>query len=280
MTQTLTPPEASPWFLNADDFDLFLAQFGQSVSWLKSHACPCVWSASGSTFGRLALAGSPQPQCQTCAGAGVYWDAPSQLFIAGISFRHLAFSSDEPGMRMDNMFGFTSHAEPAFTIPYHNPRMSAGDPRQPTAAWRSFSLNDIVVMPDMLTRYNAVLQAGGQQNLPFQQNLTVSSVTIWNPETQKVQPITAFTVDGPTITVPDLPAGTFYIVEFDAAALYVAFRRAGALPHSRPFAQGTINLPKAFRLQALDFWTRERGIQQQISVGGQMLAFNIGLPVT
>lgn len=227
------------------------------------------------------MTGSPQPGCQTCFGAGFYWDVPSEIFIAALSFRHLAFSSDEPGMRMSSQFGLVQHSEPALTIPYRNPQLAAGDPRQPTNAWNNFSINDILVMPDMTARYSAILQVGAQENLPFQQGMVISpssAVTIWDPATQQVAPVISYTVSGPTVTLTGYPEGTFYMVEYIAAALYVAFRPAGALPHARPFAGGTLLLPRAFRLQALDFWTRQRGVQPQIAVGGALLAFNIGIP--
>ena len=57
------------------------------------------------------------------------------------------------------------------------------------------------------------------------------------------------------------------MVEFSAAALFVLFRRAGGLPHSRPLGGGTVNEPKVFHLAALDFWTRQRGIQPTVSIG-------------
>jgi hypothetical protein len=281
MTATIFPPPINAAFLNQDDFDLFLSQVGQRVSWLRSHACPCVWSRSGSISGRLSMPGSPQPQCLTCAGAGIYWDQPSELFTAGVSFRHLAFSPDEPGMRMSDQFGVAAHSEPAMTIPYHSPLLSDGDARQPTAAWWGFSVNDIAVLPDMTARYQAVLQEGGQQNLPYQQNLCVEpygAVTIWDPVNQLATPVSGYVVSGATVTVPGLASGTNYMVEFTAGALYVAFRRAGALPHSRPLVSGTMNLPKAFRLQTLDFWTRERNIQPRVNVCGTVLALSVGMP--
>jgi hypothetical protein len=46
------------------------------------------------------------------------------------------------------------------------------------------------------------------------------------------------------------------MVDFTAAPTYVAYRIAGMPAHVRPFGQQ--NLPRRFRLQALDLWTRAK----------------------
>ncbi len=93
--------------------------------------------------------------------------------------------------------------------------------------------------------------------------------------------VTHYAIDGPTVTIGGYPNGTAYMVEFQAAALYVAFRRAGGLPHVRPFGGGTVNEPRRFRLQALDFWTRQRGIQPSAAgskvLGGKAMPYVVAV---
>ena len=59
---------------------------------------------------------------------------------------------------------------------------------------------------------------------------------------------------------PAYPVWTNYMVEFMSAPIYVAWRRAGGLPHVRPEGgvSGPVNLPRRMRLATLDFWTRQR----------------------
>jgi hypothetical protein len=282
-------PPTDPYLLYPGDFNALIGQIGQRVSWSRSHSCPCTFTAAysgGSTAfpgtpfgGRLSTPGSPQRQCRTCLGLGIYWDAPSLPFQASMSFRHISPSPDEPGTVMDSRLGVTQMSEPSLTIPYFNPFLDPGDPRQPTLAWTNTSAYDMIFAVDMLTRYTSVLTVGGQQNLPLQQNLQIASsgaVTVWDPGTQAVVPVSGYIVSGATVTLPSSYAsGTSYMVEFLAAASYVVFRRAGGFPHTRPMGGGTTLLPKAFSLQMLDFWTRQRGMQAVVNVGGVVLASQI-----
>lgn len=278
-TYSISVPPTNPYLLPADDFEALIGEIGQRAAWMRAHACPCVWSQSGNLQGRLSTPGSAQRQCRTCLGVGIYWDTPTLPFQVSMSFRHISPSPDEPGVIMDERYGVVQMSEPSLTLPYRNPFLVQGDPRQPTTAWLNASTDDIFVAIDMLARYTAKLEVGGQQILPFQQNLQVApsgAVTIWDVATQSVVPVSGYVVSGATVTVPgSYASGTAYMVEFLAASLFVVFRRAGGLPHTRPFAGGTDNLPKAYRLQALDFWTRQRGIQPTVMVGGQVLALSI-----
>jgi hypothetical protein len=255
-------------------FNSLIATVGQRVGWLRSHACPCVWSQSPFN-GKLSTQGSPQRACQTCLGIGIYWDLPTLPFQVGMTFRERSPTPVEPGVVMNDKFGMFQSSEPSLTIPYCNPYLDPGDPQQSTIAWQNASTDDMFVAVDMLARYTAVLQVSGQAILPFQQNLQVASsgaVTVWNGAAQAVTSVTGYTVSGATVTIPaGYPAGTTYMVEFLAAALFVAFRRAGGLPHSRPLGGGVVNEPRVFHIQSLDYWTRQRGIQPTVSVGGCML---------
>lgn len=193
---------------------------------------------------------------------------------------HLSPSPDEPGTVQDPKFGTYQLSEPTLTIPYKTPGLPVDDPTQPTPIWTNASTDDIFIAVDMLARYTARLQVGGVMNLPFQQNLQIApqgAVTVWDQATTSVVPVANYAVDGPTVTIDGYPKNTVYMVEFQAASLYVAFRRAGGLPHVRPFGGGTVNEPRRFRLQTLDFWTRQRGIQPPAAgskvLGGKSMPF-------
>lgn len=249
--------------LPGQDFDALIATDGQRVSWMRGHTCPCTY-AGGGAQGRLPQLGSAQRSCTKCFGIGTYWDAPSLPFRAYIEFMHMSPTPDEPGVRMDETYGLWQTSEPSMTIPFANPTLSVSDPGQPTDAWRNASVDDQFVPVDMQARYTAVLQAGLRENLPFQQGLSVApqgAVTVWDPASGNVVPVADYAVSGPRVTISGYPDGTNYMVEFLASPVFVAFRAAGGLPHVRPFGGGTTTEPKRFRLQVLDFWTRQRGVQ-------------------
>jgi len=251
--------------LPSQNFDALISLHGQRISWRKSHSCPCVWAGGGAN-GRLPELGSPQPGCLRCQGLGTYWDNPSYPFSAYIEFIHASPTPDEPGVGTNDRFGAFQSVAPSLTLPYANPRLQVGDPGQPTQAWIDASTDDMFVPVDMLARYTAVLQAGIRENLPFQQNVQISpanAVTVWDPATSAVVTGVPYMVSGATVSLQTYPVGTNYMVEFQAAPLYVAFRAAGGLPHVRPLGGGTQNEPRRFHLQALDFWTRQRNLQPQ-----------------
>jgi hypothetical protein len=248
-------------------FNALISEVGQRVAWMKSHPCPCVYSPTAQ-FGRLSTPGSPQRSCQRCFGIGFYWDPPSLPIRAYVSYMHVANTPDEPGTVMNEVTGPILTAEPTITIPHLNPNLPLDDPQQSTNIWLNASTDDMFFPVDMLSRFTAVLQVGGIQNLPFQQNLQIAptgAVTVWNPQTTDVEFVTNYTVNGPTVTI-DYPPDTSYMVEFQACPLYVAWKRAGGLAHTRPFGGGTVLEPKRFRLQSLDLWTRQRGVQTPLVV--------------
>jgi len=256
----------------SQNFDALIAANAQRVSWARSHTCPCVY-AGGGAAGRLPQLGSPQRSCTKCSGVGVYWDAPGPPMPMYLEFIHRAPTSDEPGTRFNEEYGTFQSTEPSITIPYANPNFAVGDPNQPTQCWTYASVDDRFVPVDMQTRYTAVLQVGIKQNLPFQQNLAIApsgAVTVWDPSSGNVDLVSGYTVSGATVAITGYPPGTNYMVEFLAAPVYVAFRVAGGLPHIRPLGGGTVNEPRRFRLQALDFWTRQRGLEPQAAGSAQM----------
>lgn len=233
----IPPPQQ---LLPKEPFENIIGRIGVRLVWQKSHLCPCTYGGS--------LPGSPDPQCVTCSGRGTYWDPPGCGPFQGlITFMHLSPSPDEPGTIMDAKFGMIQRGEPALTIPY-----SAGRP------WAEASINDLFIEIDAIDRFNAELQVGGVTTVPYQERLSIKktgAVTVWDPTTKAVVPVSGYTVSGATVTLPSgYATSTPYVVEFNAAKAYVAWRESGSLPHDRPFGQ--INEPKRFRLQQLDLWLR------------------------
>ena len=248
--------------MNPTRFNLMIASMGQRLSWMKSHSCPCTFGGGGAD-GFLPLPGSAASGCNTCLGLGTYWDDPTIPFVAWVKFVDMSPTPDEPGVRMNDKYGLTQLSEPSLTLPYLNPFLPIDDPQQPTEAWNDMSTDDIIVAPDMLSRFTAKLQVGGIEYLPYQQNLQIKSqgaVTVWNPATLMVEHVAYYAVNGANVSLGDAyPDGTAYMVEFQAAPMFVAFRPAGAIPHVRPLSAGTVNMPRRFKLQQLDLWLRERG---------------------
>jgi hypothetical protein len=234
-------PAISPWVLPNQPFDAIIAQYGIRLFWLKSHDCPCMYGGD--------IPGSPQPNCNQCAGRGIYWDEPFGPFQGLITWTDYSPKPDEPGTVVNVEQGLIQQGQPTLTIPF-----AAGAP------WSGASVYDAFVEIDGLTRFNAQLQAGVRQALPYQQNVSVAAsgaVTIYDPQTQNIISVSGYTVSGTIVALPaSYPQGTNYIVEFMAAPTYVALRPAGSLPHARPFGQ--VTEPRRFKIQSLDLWTRAR----------------------
>jgi hypothetical protein len=248
-------------------FEAMIARMGQRVSWMKGHACPCTFAQNGAN-GFLPLPGSASASCLTCLGLGIYWDDPTIPFVAYMKFVEMSPTPDEPGVRVDQTYGFVQLSEPSLTLPFRNPFLATDDPAQPTAAWNDASTDDIFVAVDMLSRFTAKLEVGGVTYLPYQQNLQIApagAVVVWNPATNRAMGVPNYSVSGASVALdPSVyPPGTAYMVEFRSAPMFVVFRPAGGIPHVRPFGAGTVNEPRRFKLQALDFWARQRGQGQQ-----------------
>ena len=248
-------PPLNPYLLPEAPFDALVASAGQRVSWARAHVCPCTYGGGGPQG--LPMPGTAAPNCQQCFGVGVYWDAPTEPFQGLVTFMHMSPTPDEPGLFVNDTLGQIQEAQPTLTIPFQDPSAS----QIPNPAWQYASISDIFILPDSLTRYTAVLQVGGLTALPYQQNVAIAAsgaVTTYDPSTQTVS-FPAYTTSGTAVLLSGaFPLGTNYIVDFLAAPLYVAFRRSGGLPHARQFGAGIVNLPRRFRLQTLDLWTRER----------------------
>ena len=225
-----------------DGLDQLLSAYGIRLNWQQSHLCPCVYGGQ--------QAGTPDPSCLTCKGYGWYWDAPSAIFFGLITFAHLSPSPDEPGAIMDEKFGQIVRAEPTLTIPY-----TAGN------TWTNASINDIFTEIDTADRFNAQLQVGGIQTVPYQQGLNIpasGAVTVYDQTTHAIEVVSGYVVSGATVTLPSgYATGTSYIVQYTAQKAYAAWREAGSMVHPRPFGQE--QLPRRFRLQQLDQWLRGSG---------------------
>lgn len=247
-----------PYTLPSDPFNILVQTYGQNLLWCKSHTCACV--AYPTPF---SPAGSPNPSCLSCFGRGVYWDA-SVPFVGLLTFgHHLAGQGIEPGAIQDPKWGQIVEGQPWIALTQY-----AG------VVYDEASEFDIFIESDSLMRFNTTLTSGpsGIIRLPYQQSLLVAAsgaVSTWVASASAIAQVTGYVVSGTTITVPaSYPSNTPYVVEFQAAPSYVAFRPVGGLPHNRPFSQGTMAYPKRFRLQPLDLWLREQGLNSWGNPGG------------
>lgn len=235
-------PPISPYVLPASPFDTLTAAYGVRLQWMQSHQCACVWGSS--------VPGSPDPNCVTCSGRGVYWDAPSAIFSGIITQMHKTLSPDESGFEVTSKLGWKQDTFPLLSIP-----ASAGE------VWQNATDYDAFVELDAITRYKSEMTVGGMTSVPYAQNLNIpatGAVSIWNVQTKSTQLI-PYTVNGANVTISGYPQGTSYTIEYFAAPVYLAFRKAGGMPHIRPFGNGVVSLPRRFRLDMLDVWIRSRG---------------------
>lgn len=235
-----------PYLLPPDPFDLTINAIGVRLGWGKSHSCPCSYYPVTQS-----VAGSPNAQCTTCSGRGVYWE-DLVPFVGIISYGHRTGVRDEPGMQIETDTGLVVRSEPTLTIPY-----SAGVP------WMQCSEYDLIVEVDAQTRFNASLAVGGTLVLPYQFGVNVpitGAVTTWATGASGVGDViavTGYAVNGATLIPPvGLASGTPLMVEYFASPAYVCFRIGGGYPHNRPFNQGRTAYPKRFHLTATDLWLR------------------------
>ena len=216
---------------------------------MRGHGCPCVYDQTQNEL----VYGTPDPACQTCGGHGIYWDSISDPFTGLITFAARTPTPHEPGEGFDTKFGEVQHGEPVLTIP-----QGAG------SVWDLASTFDAFVEVDGTAYYDANLQVGGISAVPYQQGLNIAAsgaVTVYDSTTRQVQSVSSYTVSGAAVTLSSGYApGTGYVVKFSANPVWVVIGPAGGLPHNRPFggADGGLRLPRRFKLQALDFWTRAR----------------------
>lgn len=165
---------------------------------------------------------------------------------------HSTEASDEPGITMDNKLGQELHAEPTITIP---------SDIQPV--FSEASEFDAFVEIDTLMRFETafvVEDEGLSSVLPYQHGLVLESVTAYDAVNQVILPISSgsYTVNDGTVSLIGYPVGTAFTVQYKANPVYIAWRRAGGMPHYRPFGAGTDQLPVRLRAQWLDMWLRAR----------------------
>lgn len=241
-------PAINPFIMPEASFDGLLQAYGIRLLWMRSHDCPCVQGGP--------IPGSADPQCQTCQGRGIYWDNPIGPFFGLMTWRNMSPMPDEFGAALHEVAGLIQHGEPTLTIPFADG--FGGE------IWTTASLYDAYVEVDAIDRFRTTLNVGGIQAVPYQQGLNVpasGAVTIYNTTTHSVSSISNYVVSGAAVTLdPNVyPMGTAYTVEFFANPVFVALRKAGAMPMSRPFGGNNgNNLPRRFRIQTLDLWTRAR----------------------
>lgn len=222
--------------------DGMINNYGVRLGWMKSHQCPCTYGSE--------IAGSPNPNCNTCNGRGYFWDPYSSIFIGLITFLHgLGASPDESGTEIDTKYGQVQKAEPTLTIPYSSQEQ-----------WLNVSTMDAFVECDSIARYNTILVQGETNILPYQQGLSVESVYVYDSTNQATYQLqdSQYIVSGAAVSIVGFPDTTAYMVEYSACPVYLAFRPAGGAPHNRPFAGGTGQIPKRYRIVSLDIWTRAR----------------------
>jgi len=219
---------------------------GVRLGWMRSHQCGCTLGAD--------IPGSPNPNCNTCHGRGVFWENWTEPFVGLITYMHTSSAPDEPGAFVDKFTGQSQYADPTLTIPFRGPGIEAH-------IWRNASEFDAYVELDATSRYTAALMVGDTSILPYQQQLDVQNVYVYDPVAQRTYLLgpNEYFVTGSSVTLdPSFPAGTGYTVEYMACPVYIAYRRAGGLPHTRPFGGGTGQIPRRFRIVALDIWSRAR----------------------
>jgi hypothetical protein len=249
-------PPFAQYVLPRQPFEAMIANSGSRMNWLKSHACPCIMNT--------VIPGSPDPACNSCQGRGVYWDQPLWPFFGLLTFMHMAPSPDEPGVLVDTDFGQISHGEPTLTVPYEvGQAATAAQNNTQHTIWQTMSTDDALVEIDAQERFQTTLVVGQTQVVPYQHSLSIATsgaVTTYDSVNHLSVPVTGYTVSGASVLLPsNFASGTPYTVEFYAAPVWVVFRKAGGLPHVRPFGAPTpVNEPRRFRIQSLDIWLRAR----------------------
>jgi hypothetical protein len=240
-------------------FDAQQEALGLRFGWLKSYICPC--SYAGGT------PGSPNPRCNTCGGRGIYW-SPSPLdFRATLTFMHTSAAPDEPGAVTYENLGHVLHAEPVITIAHSGPLNEE-------TVWKYASSFDCFCEFDALTRFNSTLVVSdlpSSQVLPYQFGVEVLSVVAYDTVSNIIVPVpsSAWTYGNGVVTLSSAYSeGTAYTVEYMAVPILVAYRKAGGIPHARPFASGESKVPRRMHLTLLEPWLRARG-------GGELPAFGV-----
>jgi len=233
-------PPMSPYVLPGTPFDTLLGQYGVNLLWLQSNQCACVYGGD--------MPGSPDPDCTSCHGRGVYWNAPYGPFQGLITYATMAPNDREPGVSSDPTYGAIQSASPILTLP-----ASAG------IVYEQASLYDAFVEIDSIQRFTCSLRVGGDTALPYQQNVSVAAsgaVTVYDQQTHEVSSTNDYVFASGSVILNGYPVNTSYTVQYTASPAYIAFGKSGGMAHTRPFGQGQVALPKRLQLQLLDLFTR------------------------
>ncbi len=239
-----------PYSLPHSTFDACITEFGVRMTWQKSHLCPCTWFPTDGS-----PRGAANPSCLTCSGLGFYWDAPVGPIPILFTFAHSPLATDEPGTPLDTRMGQILNSSPLITIG-HDINFDI---------WSQAAEYDKWTEIDAIWRFNANLDSGRNITLPYQTGIQVAAtgaVTTFSLSSSSVVTVTGYILNGNTLTIPpSYPLGTPYVVEFYANPVWVTFKRAGGMPHDRPFSGNSIPanpLPRRFRATPLDLWLRNK----------------------
>ena len=246
-------PDVATQSMPESVLDAQVQNLGIRLGWMKSHVCPCTYA--------VGQPGSPDPGCKTCLGRGVYWDQ-ALSFLGHITYMHTSSAPDEPGAMTGDLTGHTQYAEPTLTIP-KNGNLHENQVWQQASDWDAF------VQYDSNSRFNSTLVVGQTSILPYQWGVQVMAVTAYDVTDQIVVPVSGYAWNpSGQVTLPDAyDEGTAYTVEYFALSVFVAYRKAGGHPHTRPFAAGRTGVPRRFHLMVLDEWLRARGAGESPGFG-------------
>jgi hypothetical protein len=119
--------------LNPAAFDAWMANIGQSFTWFKAYACPCINPTSGAA----------NPKCQVCFGRGRFWPAGVPA-IAGVGSQKVQQAWQQ--------FGLFQTGDTVLTVPQNSPLYDAGqfDRIMALNASEQFSLNLLAGTNDRL----------------------------------------------------------------------------------------------------------------------------------
>lgn len=230
---TVTQPEVV--------FNAQVQNLGLRFGWMRGHRCPC-----------NARTGNPDPRCLSCLGRGYFWDAPLP-FLGYFTYMRTSAAPDEPGASVNERVGLLERAEPTLTIP-KNGLLNENE------VWSLAGLMDIFIEIDAVTRYSDVLNYSDGHNMTLRNPTGAQILQVYAYDfasaTVSVLEDSSYTYANGLFDVPEALPGAAYTVEYTAIPAYVAYRSAGGLPHTRPFAQGRDGIPKRFHIQAMDVWLR------------------------
>ena len=204
-------------------FNRFLANIGQQVTWRRAYRCPCTDDFSGAA----------QVNCPSCSGKGIIWTATATPGTVGVVAQKVAAKWAISGNWEDGDVGITIGADsPLYVI----------------------GRNDRVVLLNAVERFNRIFTHGTAPELLSVPLISIDRV-FWLNSNKTAQ------IEGgiPTVTngvmswaSGEPPAGTQYSVTGTA---YVEYFVWSDLPSNRNEHSG-MQLPKKLQLRKLDLFGR------------------------